>query len=95
MRGVSPSKQATTKTPATLVTSRLCRGFVNGTPEMIRTPDLLVRSQTLYPAELPALVLRRDDDCDEINGSTPLEKMQELSCHTVSHISYHTISRFL
>ena len=26
----------------------------NGTPEGIRTPDLLVRSQTLYPAELPA-----------------------------------------
>ncbi len=25
-----------------------------GTPEGIRTPDLLVRSQTLYPAELPA-----------------------------------------
>ena len=25
-----------------------------GAPEMIRTPDLLVRSQTLYPAELPA-----------------------------------------
>ena len=27
---------------------------VRGTPEGIRTPDLLVRSQTLYPAELPA-----------------------------------------
>ena len=25
-----------------------------GTPEGIRTPDLLVRSQTLYPTELPA-----------------------------------------
>ena len=25
-----------------------------GTPEGIRTPDLLVRSQTLYPAELIA-----------------------------------------
>ena len=24
----------------------------NGTPEGIRTPDLLVRSQTLYPTEL-------------------------------------------
>ena len=35
--------------------------FINrtlvGTPEKIRTPDLLVRSQTLYPAELPALVV--------------------------------------
>ena len=27
---------------------------VNGAPEGIRTPDLLVRSQTLYPAELRA-----------------------------------------
>ena len=27
---------------------------VFGTPEGIRTPDLLVRSQTLYPTELPA-----------------------------------------
>ena len=27
---------------------------LNGTAEGIRTPDLLVRSQTLYPAELPA-----------------------------------------
>ena len=26
----------------------------NGAPEGIRTPDLLVRSQTLYPAELRA-----------------------------------------
>lgn len=30
------------------------KGFGTGTPEGIRTPDLLVRSQTLYPAELPA-----------------------------------------
>ena len=27
-----------------------------GAPEVIRTPDLLVRSQTLYPAELRARV---------------------------------------
>ena len=26
--------------------------FIKLTPEGIRTPDLLVRSQTLYPAEL-------------------------------------------
>ena len=25
-----------------------------GAPEETRTPDLLIRSQTLYPAELPA-----------------------------------------
>ena len=31
-----------------------CLPQESGTPEGIRTPDLLVRSQTLYPAELPA-----------------------------------------
>ena len=30
------------------------RGFLRGTPEGTRTPDLLIRSQSLYPAELPA-----------------------------------------
>ena len=30
------------------------KDFLCGTPEGIRTPDLLVRSQTLYPAELAA-----------------------------------------
>ena len=28
--------------------------YIYGAPEGIRTPDLLVRSQTLYPAELRA-----------------------------------------
>ena len=32
----------------------LCPGAVLGAPEETRTPDLLIRSQTLYPAELPA-----------------------------------------
>ena len=30
------------------------RGRKNGTPEGTRTPDLLIRSQSLYPTELPA-----------------------------------------
>ena len=30
--------------------------FLLGAPEGIRTPDLLIRSQTLYPAELRAQV---------------------------------------
>ena len=30
------------------------KDFLCGTPEGTRTPDLLVRSQSLYPAELPA-----------------------------------------
>ena len=35
----------------------LCRGFPgDGTPRGIRTPDLLLRRQLLYPAELLALV---------------------------------------
>ena len=27
-------------------------GFSNGTPEEVRTPNLLIRSQVLYPVEL-------------------------------------------
>ena len=36
----------------------LTRLFLFGAPEGTRTPDLLVRSQTLYPAELPAHMRR-------------------------------------
>jgi hypothetical protein len=39
--------------------------FYNGAPGEIRTPDLLVRSQLLYPAELRAPVLRRELCHDE------------------------------
>ncbi len=35
-------------------------GYKNGAPRRIRTHDLLVRSQTLYPAELVARKWRRD-----------------------------------
>ena len=31
--------------------------FINGTPGGIRTPDLQVRSLSLYPAELRALIM--------------------------------------
>ena len=34
-----------------------CEIDANGVPRGIRTPDLLVRSQTLYPAELWAHIL--------------------------------------
>ena len=34
-----------------------------GTPEGTRTPDLLIRSQSLYPTELPAHIL---GDCNII-----------------------------
>ena len=32
--------------------------FYNGAPERSRTPNLLIRSQTLYPIELRALIKR-------------------------------------
>ena len=35
----------------------------SGAPGEIRTPDLLVRSQTLYPAELRARFLRPGENC--------------------------------
>ena len=36
------------------------KGYFIGTPKKIRTPDLLVRSQTLYPAELSAQICDRE-----------------------------------
>ncbi len=33
--------------------------FYSGAPEGTRTPDLLVRSQSLYPTELPAHTIRK------------------------------------
>ena len=30
--------------------------YINGAPERSRTPNLLIRSQTLYPIELRALI---------------------------------------
>ena len=33
---------------------RIPEGIRSGTPEGTRTPDLLIRSQSLYPTELPA-----------------------------------------
>ncbi len=35
----------------------VAKSFVCGAPGVIRTPDLLVRSQTLYPTELRALMV--------------------------------------
>ena len=34
--------------------SHMGSGFCHGVPQRIRTPGLLIRSQTLYPAELAA-----------------------------------------
>ena len=38
-------------------TVRIAWDLSLGAPEGTRTPDLLIRSQTLYPAELPAHIL--------------------------------------
>ena len=42
-----------------------------GAPGVTRTPDLLVRSQTLYPTELRAQVVRTPFN---LSGPTPLRK---------------------
>ncbi len=39
--------------------------FLFGVPEGIRTPDLLIRSQTLYPAELQAHLAVLLDSIDD------------------------------
>gem|GEM_PF-4574974 len=49
--------------------------MLTGTPEKIRTPDLLVRSQTLYPAELPAQVL-----CMRFRPITEILTRQQNKC---------------
>src|SRR5690554_5072541 len=51
---VRRSQAAAPHTSLSLVLSGLP---LSGAPEKIRTPDLLIRSQTLYPAELRALVM--------------------------------------
>ena len=50
-----------------------------GTPEGIRTPDLLVRSQTLYPAELLAHFAVLSTDCLYIISRFPFEVKKFLS----------------
>ena len=45
--------------------------YKNGALEGIRTPDLLVRSQTLYPAELRAQVIKnKKSTINIINGGS-------------------------
>lgn len=50
--------------------------FPYGVPGGIRTPDLLVRSQTLYPAELRAHILSFFDSRSYVN--TRILKMQQV-----------------
>ena len=48
-----------TRRQANITEKRTClhKCVFLGAPEETRTPDLLIRSQTLYPAELPAHIL--------------------------------------
>ncbi len=43
----------------------------NGAPERSRTPNLLIRSQTLYPIELRALIYGAVERTRTSTGSTP------------------------
>ena len=59
-----------------------------GTPGMIRTRDLLIRSQTLYPAELRAHI-------SKLNYSiTPVQKNQGL-LPNIFHRAYKTAAVFM
>ncbi len=46
--------------------------ILNGAPRKIRTPGLLIRSQTLYPAELAARIERADLSPNPGRLSTPI-----------------------
>ena len=53
----SPIKDWVVSSLAAQIHSSQCAGFVSaayGTPKGTRTPDLLIRSQSLYPTELSA-----------------------------------------
>ena len=41
-------------------------GWENGAPGKIRTPDPLIRSQVLYPAELPVLLRPTQDQINDL-----------------------------
>ena len=56
----------------------------NGAPGGIRTPDLLVRSQTLYPAELRA---RRNADSVPLDYDTAVSTSTALSGNFIVAIS--------
>ena len=47
---------------------------MRNTPERIRTPNLLIRSQSLYPIELPALVAERVG-FEPTKGLSPLRRL--------------------
>ncbi len=51
-----------------------------GAPGKIRTPDLLIRSQTLYPAELR---VRRGDICSK--RFTPMQIENEFFLNFLAH----------
>ena len=51
-----PYAQANTNKKAEIALFGAISAFFLGVPGRIRTPDLLIRSQTLYPAELRAHV---------------------------------------
>ncbi len=50
----SKKKKKKEKTAKSALFSRVLAVFLNGTPKGTRTPDLLIRSQSLYPTELSA-----------------------------------------
>ena len=49
---------------------RIPEGIRSGTPEGTRTPDLLIRSQSLYPTELPAHLFRSLERFDIISWTS-------------------------
>ena len=49
---------------------RIPEGIRSGTPEGTRTPDLLIRSQSLYPTELPAHLCRSLERFDIISWAS-------------------------
>ncbi len=56
--------------------------YLNGAPRRIRTPDLLIRSQTLYPAELGAHALSKVGRTYAINFANASTKIRKIFANT-------------
>ena len=75
----------------TKCSTKLSHFPIYGAPEGIRTPDLLVRSQTLYPAELRA----HSSDLININGGSGQNRTADTRIFSplLYRLSYRGITR--
>ena len=62
-----------------------------GVPEKIRTPDLLIRSQALYPAELPVHEQKRK--MEATTGFEPVVKVLQTFALPLGYVAKHLLGK--